>query len=70
MENYLSGILGNRLSKNEQKELIEIIDLKVNGRMIRSYEKLNQGLEMLNLKYRITAKKSNSTRYWTIEKLK
>ncbi|MEK5215259.1 DEAD/DEAH box helicase family protein [Psychrobacillus sp. FSL H8-0487] len=70
LENYLSGILGNRLSKNEQKELIEIIDLKVNGRMIRSYEKLNQGLEMLNLKYRITAKKSNSTRYWTIEKLK
>lgn len=69
LEIYLSGILGNRLFNKEQKELIDIIDLKVNSRKIRSYEKLNQGLEMLDLKYRITAKKSNGIRYWIIEKI-
>lgn len=69
LEKYLDSIVGKRLFKDEQKELIEKIDLKVNRRLQKSYDKLNDGLKMINLNYIIIPKKSNNKRYWIIEKI-
>jgi hypothetical protein len=57
------------LFKQDQNELIDKIDLKVNGRKQRSYKKLNDGLNMINLPYIIIPKKSGNERYWIIEKI-
>jgi len=69
LEGYLDGIVGKRLYKDEQKELIEKIDLKVNRRLQKSYDKLNNGLKMIDLGYMILPKKSNNKRYWIVEKI-
>ena len=66
---YLNNLVGERLYKEQQEELINKISLKVNGRIQKSYSKLNEGLKMINLKYIIIPKKSNSIRYWVIEKI-
>jgi len=69
LERYLDGVVGKRLYKDEQKELIEKIDLKVNRRLQKSYDKLNNGLKMIDLGYVILPKKSNNKRYWIVEKI-
>jgi hypothetical protein len=69
LENYLESISGEKLLKVDQKELIDKIDLKVNGRQQKSYKKLNEGLDMINLPFIIIPKKSMNTRYWVIEKI-
>ncbi|MBS5824633.1 MAG: DNA helicase [Clostridium argentinense] len=69
LEDYLENITSKRLYKQEQEELIEKIDLRVNGRQQKSYSKLNQGLKMLKLQYVILPKKGNSNRYWKIENI-
>ncbi|MBL5769273.1 DEAD/DEAH box helicase family protein [Heyndrickxia sporothermodurans] len=46
---YLDSITGHKLLKENQKELIEKIDLRVDGRQQKSYKKLNEGLEMIKL---------------------
>ena len=69
LERYLDGVVGKRLYKDEQKELIEKIDLKVNRRLQKSYDKLNNGLKMIDLGYMILPKKSNNKRYWIVEKI-
>lgn len=69
LEKYLDSIVGRKLYKEEQNELIDIIDLRVNGRQQRSYSKLNEGLKMINLPYIILPKKSNNKRYWIVEKI-
>lgn len=69
LEEYLDRIVGQRLFKDVQKELIEKIDLRINGRQQKSYKKLNEGLEMINLPYIIIPKKSGSVRYWLVEKI-
>jgi len=69
LEKYLESIVGKRLEKEDQKELIEKIDLKVNRRLQKSYDKLNDGLKMIELNYIILPKKSNSKRYWIVEKI-
>lgn len=51
LNEYLESITGKKLYKDEQKELIDMIDLRVNGRQQRSFKKLNDGLEMLKLPY-------------------
>ena len=69
LEEYLDSVVGKKLFKEEQKELIETINVRVNGRMQRSYRKLNEGLEMIKLSYVILPKKSGNTRYWIVEKI-
>lgn len=69
LTDYLDEIVGEKLYKEEQNELIDIIDLRVNGRQQRSYSKLNEGLEMISLPYIILPKKSNNKRYWIVEKI-
>lgn len=66
---YLKSIIDNKLFKEDQQELIKVFDLKVNGRLQKSYSKLNQRLEMLKLPYIIIPKKSNSKRYWIVNKI-
>lgn len=69
LEDFLESLLGKKLLKQEQKELIDRIDLKVNGRVQKSYTKLNEGLSMINLPYVILPKKSGNERYWIVEKI-
>ncbi|MDK0617126.1 restriction endonuclease subunit R [Clostridium perfringens] len=69
LEEYLDKIVGKKLFKEEQKELIDKINVRVNGRQQKTYKKLNEGLNMLSLSYIILPKKSNNMRYWTIEKI-
>lgn len=68
LENYLDGVVGVKLFKEQQNELIQMINCRVNGRQQRSYNKLNKALEILNLQYKILSKKSNNMRYWIINK--
>lgn len=69
LEEYIESILGQKLNKQNQNELINKIDLKVNGRIQKSYTKLNEGLSMIKLPYVILPKKSGNERYWIVEKI-
>lgn len=51
LEVYLSGLQGKKLFKEDQKELIDRIDLRVDGKQQRSYKKLNDGLDMIKANY-------------------
>lgn len=44
LEIYLLSIVGKRLHKEEQKELIEKLDLRINGRILKSVSSLNSAL--------------------------
>lgn len=66
---YIDSVVGKRLFKENQKELIERIDLRVDGKQQKSYTKLNEGLEMIKLPFIIIPKKSGSMRYWLVEKM-
>ena len=75
LEEYIENLLGERLYKDKQKELIDRIDLKVNGRQQKAISKLNEGLKMLGITYVIKSKREdkviNGVRktmvYWYIE---
>ncbi|WP_144509926.1 DEAD/DEAH box helicase family protein [Bacillus sp. FJAT-22090] len=69
LESYLASLVGKRLYKAEQNELIGKIDLRVDGKQQRGYKKLNGGLEMIGLQYIILPKRSNSERYWEIHQI-
>ena len=69
LEAYLDSIKGQKLDKEQQKELIDKIDLRVDGKRQKSYTKLNTGLEMIHLPFVIIPKRDNSHRYWTVEKI-
>ena len=69
LEIYLNSIVDKKLFKEDQQELIKMIDVKVNGKQQKSYSKLNQGLQMLELPFIIIPKKSNSKRFWIINKI-
>ena len=68
LETYLDNIVGKKLFKYDQIELIKKINVNVNGRLQKSYKKLNDGLKMIDLHYVIESKREqiNSTRctYW------
>lgn len=57
LENYLEGLIGKRLYKEEQQELINKIDIRVDGKQMKSFSKLNLGLEMLGIVLRIKSKR-------------
>lgn len=65
---YLDSIVGKKLFKEEQKELIEKINLRVDGRQQKSYSKLNDGLKMIKLGFIILPKRTSKERYWVVEK--
>jgi len=67
LKKYLKSIVGKRLFKEEQKELINLIDLRVDSKQQRSYSKLNEGLKMIKLKFMIIPKKTDNTRFWVVE---
>lgn len=69
LEMFLESLKDTKLYKPEQNKLIDMIDLKVNGRKQKSYTKLNKGLNMINLPYIIIPKKSGNERYWIVEKI-
>ena len=67
LKEWLRNIQGKKLFKEEQKALINKINVRVDGKQQRSYSKLNNGLKMLNLPYVILPKKSGNERYWVVE---
>ena len=68
LKEYLETLVGKKLHKEEQKELAEKLNIRRNGRLQKSYSKLNIGLEMLKLPFIILPKRTNSKRYWVIIK--
>lgn len=66
----LDRLAGVKLYKEEQKYLIELIGLiDARGRLQKSISMLNQYLYDNKLEYIIISKKSNSKRFWEIQKL-
>ena len=82
LEKYLDKIVGKRLLKEEQKELAERVDIKRNGKLLKSYGSLNAYFLEDNISYMIKTyidrvkKLENGTKnpqhgkvYWVIYKL-
>ncbi|MGL5480230.1 MAG: DEAD/DEAH box helicase family protein [Clostridium sp.] len=67
LKEWLGTIKGRKLYKDEQKALINKINVRVDGKQQKSYNKLNNGLKMLKLPYVILPKKSGNERYWIVE---
>jgi len=67
---YLNSILGIKLfTKEDKKPLIELINARSkNGSLAKTKIPLNNKLEKLKLPYIIQDGKSNSKRYWIIDK--
>ncbi|MBY6838796.1 DEAD/DEAH box helicase family protein [Clostridium botulinum] len=72
--NYLSNLETIPLNKEEQNKLINKINVRVDGHLQKSYKKLNIGLEMLNLPFKIDSKRLTINKqkdtYWIVEKTK
>lgn len=76
---YLDSILGQvMLQVKDRKELIERIDVKSNGKLLKKISNLNSALEERGISYRIVefstskmvdGKKKNFPNAWRIEKL-
>lgn len=75
LKEYLNGIIGNRLMKEEQKKLIELIDLKDSrGRLQKGLNTLNAYLKDNKLHYLIVSKRTServdgkpkTIRYWEV----
>ena len=79
LESYLESILGQvMLQVKDRKELIERIDVKSNGKLLKKIGNLNGALEEREVSYRIVefstskiinGKKKNFPNAWRIEKL-
>lgn len=72
--NYLNELETIPLDKNQQQELINKINVRVNGRQQKSYTKINEGLKMISLPFAIDSKRltinSKKDTYWIIERKK
>ncbi|MFR7934304.1 MAG: DEAD/DEAH box helicase [Clostridium perfringens] len=69
LKEYLKTIESKKLFKDEQKILINKINVILNGRQQRSYSNLNNGLKMLKLPYIILPKRNEKERYWVVEEI-
>ena len=67
-EIYLDGLIGKSLYKEDQKELAEKLNIRRNGKLLKSISTLNSYFEEENFNYYILAKRTNSKRYWIIIK--
>lgn len=64
---FIAKVVGKKLTKEEQNELIDIVDLRDSrNRQQKSIGQLNEYFKENNLKYLIISKKSDSKRYWEI----
>jgi hypothetical protein len=70
LEDYLNNIVEKKLFKDDKKELIDKINLRDSrNRQQKSISLLNKYLETNKFPYIILPKKSNSKRYWKVEKI-
>ena len=71
LEEYLESLIGKRLYKEQQTELIDRINLRVDGKQQKSISKMNKGLEMLGIVLKIKSKRvkenGNLITIWYIE---
>ncbi|MGD6897130.1 DEAD/DEAH box helicase family protein [Bacillus infantis] len=51
LKDFLEDLVEQKLYKEEQNQLINRVDLRVNGRQQKSYKKLNEGLQMIKLPF-------------------
>jgi hypothetical protein len=69
---YLNNLETILLDKEKQTELINKINVRVNGRQQKSYTKINEGLKMIDLPFGIDSKRltinGNKDTYWIVEK--
>ena len=72
MEEYLNSIVGKRLFQEEKKELISKIDLRRDGKQMKSYDSFNSCFKESNLHYIIIPKiiklQGKTKRCWIVEK--
>lgn len=70
--NYLNNLETIPLDKEKQKELIDKVNVRVNGRQQKSYNKINEGLKMIELPFVIDSKRltinGHKDTYWIVEK--
>ena len=80
IENLLESVAGKRLFKEEQKEVIEFIGLKANGKLLKGYQTFNAYFKERNIPYIIDVPKRKSYRdengkpkkektYWIVNKM-
>lgn len=68
LEQYLDSIVGKKLYKDEQKELINVVGLKdARCRLQKSIKQLNLYFEENKIPYIIIPKKSCNSRFWIVE---
>lgn len=53
LENYLDSIVGQRLYRDKQRELAEIVNIRHGGKLLKSAESLNAGFKEMGLLYMI-----------------
>lgn len=75
IEEYLESIVGKKLFKEDQKKLIDKIDIKINGRQIKSISNINTVIsDIFNLNYKLKSKvvKIDNKRHtvWILESTK
>lgn len=70
LEQYLDSIVDKRLDKEQQKQLVNRIDYRVDGHQKKTYSQLNNALkDTFGDKYIIIPKKSGGVRYWIVNKI-
>lgn len=69
LNKYLKSIVGKKLLKEHQEELINKINYRVQWKLMKSYNKLNEALVLLELPYIIIPKKSHGIRYWLLTEI-
>ncbi|AFM40997.1 DNA/RNA helicase, superfamily II [Desulfosporosinus acidiphilus SJ4] len=66
--NFMAKVVGKKLTKEEQNELIDIVDLRDSrNRQQKSIGQLNEYFKANNIKYFIISKKSGPKRYWEVK---
>ena len=68
LEEYLEGLIEKPLYKDEQKELAEKVNIRKDGKLLKSINSINAYFEEVKLNYYILAKRTKSKRYWIIIK--
>lgn len=67
LEPFLRSSVGKRFYGSDKNLLIETINSRFNGKVQKSYRKLNEELRRINSKYVITPKRNRNTRFWIVE---
>lgn len=54
---YLDSLIGKKLNKEEQQELIKIVDVRIDGKQLKSCNYISKKLSELDLNYTICSKR-------------